>query len=366
MKKLFGFLKKEIKQMLRNPRMVVLIFLMPILQMILVSFAMNNEAQNIRLAVDCSANDYLMKNISDKAMASTWFQRDVECNGLSAFDAVQKGKADVAIIAPPGGFTKSVGNGNPQLQILIDASNILKAQAIEAYLNAIVASVINESRLLPKNPNPAINFKSRILFNPEMDSRFFMLPFLIVIMATMTIMSTISISMTREKEFGTMEMLISAPIEKSHIILGKTIPYIFVGFINLITVLSVGMLVFGIPFRGSILQFLLAFFIFATSMAAFAILLSTFCDTQQQAMLGMMIFLFLSIMLAGGLAPIDNMPIFLRVFAHIMPLSHYTFLTRNILLKGSDWGYFLPHASAIFLFGLVSAKLAVIRLKTTL
>jgi ABC-2 type transport system permease protein len=250
--------------------------------------------------------------------------------------------------------------------MLIDATNIIKAQAIEAYLHAITASAIKESRLLPKSYNFPINFKSRILFNPEMNSRFFMLPFIIAIMSTMTILSTICISMTREKEFGTIEMLISAPIKKMHIILGKTIPYIGVGSINLAMIVAVSMLIFDMPFRGSVLLFALAFLLFAISMSAFAILLSTFCSAQQQAMLGMITFLFISIMLSGGIAPIDNMPAILRFFAYLTPLSHYTSLARNILLKGSDYGYFLLHASAILLFGLIAAKLAIRQLKITL
>ncbi|MDR3179743.1 MAG: ABC transporter permease [Holosporaceae bacterium] len=363
--KLLVFWKKEIIQMIRNPRMVAVIFFMPILQMLLVSFAMNNEPQNIRLAVDCTANDYLVQKIYDKAIASGWFSK-IDAGDESPFAAIQKGHVDAAIIAPPGGFTKSVGAGDAKLQLLIDATNIIKAQAIEAYLNAIVTSVIKESRLVSSEPTSVINFKNRVLFNPEMSSRFFMLPFIIVIMCTMTILSTVCISMTREKECGTMEMLISAPIKKVHIILGKTIPYIGVGAINLVTIVTVSMLVFDMPFRGSIWQFVLAFLVFAASTSAFGILLSTFCAVQLQAMLGMMIFLFLSIMLSGGIAPIDNMPPFLRIFAYAMPLSHYTFLARNILLKGSDWGYFLAHLLAIFAFGLLSATFAMRRLKTTL
>jgi ABC-2 type transport system permease protein len=378
--KLLGFFKKEILQTLRNPKMVAAIFIMPIIQMILVSFAMNNVPQNIRLTMDCAPNDYLAQRIHDKAIASGWFQEasslpahksngsnEIDCWKKKPFDLIQKGYADVAIIAPSGGFTKSVGEGDAKVQVLADASNIIKAQAIELYMSAIITSVIKESKLLPDNSRSSpINFKGRVLFNPEMSSRFFMFPFLIVIMVAMTIMSTITISITKEKELGTMEMLISAPLNKMHIILGKTTPYICVGFINMTAIVSLGMLFFEIPFRGSLLLFVLSFLIFAISMAAFAVLLSTFCNTQQQAMLGMMICLFLFIMFSGGLAPIDNMPPILRFFAKITPLSHYTSLARNILLKGGSWEYFLQHASAIFFFGLVSAQIAIIRLKTTL
>jgi ABC-2 type transport system permease protein len=333
--------------------------------MLLISFAINNEPQNLRLILDCKPNDYLAIRIRDKAIASGRF---IHCSNIRRpFDAILSNEADAAIIAPPEGFSKSVGDGQPKLQALIDAINVLKAQAVEAYLKAIALSVIAESGLQPTaEKKNALRIETRTLFNPEMNTRYFLIPFLICLITAMTLLSMISISIVREKECGTIETLISAPIKKSHIILGKSLPYIVVCFLNVLSLMTLAIFVFKIPFRSSMLLFFIAFAVFAFVMAACALLLSTFCETQQQAMLGLMMFLFLSIMLSGGIFPIENMPKILQWIARLQPLSHFVFLARNIFLKGCDAYYFLQHNCAMLIFGAAASVWANNRLKTTL
>ena len=365
--RLLGFLKKEIIQTLRNRVMLVAILIMPLVQAVIITIALDNEAKNINLAIDCKANDYLMQKIKDKTTASIWFNK-VEPLQESPFRAIQTGKVDAVIIAPEKGFTKSVGNFKPQIQLLVDATNVLKAQAIEAYVKSIVGSVLKECQLLPSSvkTSSGIEFETRILFNPEMNSKYYLFPFLIVIITTIVLMSLVCISIAREKETGTIETLIAAPIKSYQLILGKSVPYVVIGFINLFTMLWMGKIIFDLPFRGNFPLFVLLFFVFAFAICSFGVFLSTFCQTQQQALLGMMIFLFLSLMLSGGLGAIENMPPMLRLLAHLMPLSHYTTLARNMILKGTDLQFFLTHTGAILLFGCVSAIVAFKRFKTTL
>ena len=364
---LFGFIKKEIIQTLRNRIMLVAILIMPLVQAVIITLALNNEAKNINLGIECKANDYMMQTILDKTISSGWFNK-VTLIQESPFRAIQKGKVDAVIIAPNGGFAKSVGNFKPQLQLLVDATNVLKAQSIEAYIKSIVGSVLKENKLsFPVGVSSSgVDFKIRILFNPEMNSTHYLYPFLIVIIMTVTLLSLICISITREKETGTIETLIAAPIRSYQLILGKCIPYIGIGFVNLFTMLGLGKIIFHLPFRGDFFLFVVLFFVFAFAICAFGVFLSTFCQTQQQAMLGMMIFLFLSLMLSGGLGAIENMPLLLKGFAHFLPLSHYTSLARNMILKGTDLHYFMLHTGSIFIFGFVSAILAFKRFKTTL
>lgn len=362
---LLGFIRKEIIQTLRNRIMLVAILIMPLIQAVIITLALNNEAKNINLGVECKANDYLMQNILDKTIASGWFNRITSVKE-SPFRAIQRGEVDAVLVASNGGFTRSVGNLKPQLQLLVDATNVLKAQAIESYMRSIVGSVLKESKLSSPTGVSGVNFKIRILFNPEMNSTHYLYPFLIVIIMTVTVLSLVCISITREKETGTIETLIAAPIKSYQLILGKCIPYIGIGFINLFTMLGLGKIIFHLPFRGNFFLFVVLFFIFAFAICSFGVFLSTFCKTQQQAMLGMMIFLFLAMMLSGGLGAIENMPPLLRWFSHLLPLSHYTSLARNMILKGTDLQYFTLHAGSIFIFGIVSSILAFKRFKTTL
>ena len=169
---LWGFIKKELLQMIRNKIMVAAILIMPLVQVILITLALNHEARNINLGLDCKPNDYMMRQIKDRAIASGWFNK-VEAIGESPFRALQTGKFDAVIAAPEKGFTKSVGQLSPQIQLMTDATNVLKAQAIEAYIKSISGAVLRENKLSSPVIGPNVSFKTRILFNPETNSTFF-------------------------------------------------------------------------------------------------------------------------------------------------------------------------------------------------
>lgn len=362
---LWGFIKKEIVQLLRNKVLMWAVLIMPLVQVIIISLALSFEAKNLKIAIDCKANDYIMQEIREKMEASGWFNK-VEPLKETSFRALQMGKIDAVLIAPEKGVTHSIGNFAPRAQLLIDATNVLKAQAIEGYVKAIASSVLQKNKLSCPMIAPNVVFKTRLLFNPEMNSTFFLYPFLMAIIIMITVLTLISISITREKENGTIETLISAPIKNYHIIIGKSVPYIGIGLINLLMMQFIGKIVFHLPFRGNFALFILLFFVFSFTIAAFAILLSTFCETQQQALMALMTFLFLSIMLSGGMGSIENMPLALQFFANLLPLSHYTSLLRNMILKGTDLQYFTIHTMAIFIFGLVTSLIAFKKFKTTL
>lgn len=360
---LWSFLKKEIIALLRDPVMLAAIMIMPMIQVVVLSQAITTEARNLRLAVDTKADDYALNRIYDHALGSGWFIK-VPPLQEDAAAAVQSGKADVAIVAPAGGLTKSIERGEGRLQVLIDATNVLKAQSIEAYLQGVVSHVMTEEmHTIPVQP---IIFQTRILFNPQLDTQQFIIPAILAILVLMSLLTLTCVSITREKENGTIETLISAPISKYDIILGKTIPYILVALINMFLIQSIGILLFNLPFQGSFLMFMAAFAVFCIPSSAAAVLLSTYTKTQQQAMLGMIIVLFLSLMLSGALFPVENMPLILQYVAELNPLMHFTYLVRNIILKGAGWAYFWEHALVMLGVGMVIAFFAARRFKTTL
>ncbi len=363
MKTLWGFFKKEMIALLRDPVMLMAILIMPVVQVIIFSQAITMEAKNLRLAIDLEPNDYMMERIYDHAIGSGWFTK-VNPSPQSAIDLVQSGKADVALIAPSGGLTKALGTGDAQVQVLIDATNVLKAQSIDSYLQGITAQVF-ASEFNQKLSSP-IGFSLRILFNPQLDTQLFLIPAIMAVLVLMSLLTLVSISITKEKETGTIETLISAPISKYDIILGKTVPYILIALLNMFIIQIVAVILFHLPFNGSFLMFMLSFICFVLPSCAVGVWLSTYTQTQQQAMLGLMIVLFLALMLSGALFPIENMPLVLQFVSYLNPLTHYIFLVRNILLKGSDWTYFAEHAAMMLLVGAFIAWAAVRRFKTTL
>lgn len=361
----YGFIKKEIIQLLRNPALLFALLITPLIQTAILNNSLSNTAQNIRMYMDAEPNDYVMAKVREKAASSKWFS-EVEPTAQDAFEVLRGGKADMVLVAPPKTFTRALGNGEPEMQILIDASNVVRAQAVQQYAQAIVARAVAESRLVMPQGISGVDFKTRILFNPELDTNFFCLPFVVAMLAGSSVLVLICDSMSREKEQGTFETLISAPIEKYHIILGKTIPFILVTVVNMISLLIESMLMFHLPFVGSVFQMIVIYLVFAVAMSAAAILVSTYCATQKQGMLATMMLLIVLMMLSGGMSPVDNMPPWLKTLANANPMYHFSELFRTLLLKGCEWGYLFDHLLPIVIFGLVCAFFAKLRFKTTL
>lgn len=359
MRKFLGFLKKELIGLVRDPVLLAAVLVMPAVQLVVLSGAITLEANNIRLAVDIAPGDTVMEQVYNHAIGSGWFVR-ADNTDKDPVRAVQSGAADVAIVAPAGGVTRGLGRGDGEIQILIDSMNILKAQSIEGYLNGIMAGAIQKAKLSP------LVFRPRILFNPELNTKWFIVPALIAILVFLSLLILITISITKEKENGTMETLISAPISKYDIAIGKVVPYVMVCFLIMISILAIGAVMFKIPFVGSGLEFVMAFVVFCIPATGAAVLLSTYARTQQQALLGVVIVAFLSLMLSGAMIPTENMPRFLQYISYANPLSHYAYIVRNVILKGAPWGYFMRHAAVMLVVGCGIWWVALRRFKTTL
>ena len=359
-----GFFKKEIVALLRDPILIVAILIMPVVQMILLSGAITFQADNLRLVMKSAPNDVVAERIYDHAIGAGFFVDAWVDETREPIDAVQSGAADVAIVMPDDGLTRGLGRGGAEIQILIDSMNILKAHSIEAYLRAIIARTVMDATQTPVAA--PINFNVRVLFNPQMNTKFFMVPSMVAILVFLSLLILISVSIAKEKETGTMETLISAPISKYDIVMGKVVPYVVVSFVVMLLIVVVGMLAFRVPFVGSQFMFLLSFLVFCVPACGIGVWLATYTHTQQQAMLGLIIVAFMSLMLSGAIISTENMPIVLRWISYINPLSHYAYLVRNIMLKGPDWVYFARHAAAMMGAGVVIWGVALRRFRTTL
>ncbi|MCM1294947.1 MAG: ABC transporter permease [Muribaculaceae bacterium] len=337
MKRFWGFFKKEIIALTRDKVLLSAVLIMPAVQLVIYSGAITLEAKNLRLAVDAAPGDIIMEKVYNHAIGSGWFVR-IPNTKLDAVTAVQSGVADVAIVAPSGGLTRALARGDGQIQILIDSMNILKAQSIEAYLQGVTLSAVKEMGYAM--PASQIGFNLRILFNPELNTKWFMVPSLIAILVFLSLLILITISITKEKETGTIETLISAPVSKYDIIAGKVLPYVAVSFVVMLSILIIGLWAYKLPFVGSVTLFMLGFVVFCIPATGIAVLLSNYTKTQQQALLGVVIVAFLMLMLSGAIFPTENMPKILQYISYVNPLSHYSYLVRNLILKGSDIGYF--------------------------
>lgn len=350
MRVLIGFFKKEIIALFRDPVLVAAVIIMPAVQLVVLSGAITLEANNLRLATDIRPGDTVLEQVYDHAIGSGWFVR-AKAREMDAADMVRSGVADVAVGAGAAGMTHDFSRGDGDgIQLLIDATNILKAQSIEAYMNGIMQSVISQTNMA-STASPPIAFNVRILFNPQLNTKWFMVPALIAVLVFLAMLILITISIAKEKENGTIETLMSAPIGRMDIILGKVLPYIAVSFVIMLTILAIGVLWFGIPFAGAGTMFVLGFLVFCFPASGMAVLLANYTGTQQQALLGVVIVAFLALMLSGALFPTENMPRVLHYISYANPLSHYAYLVRDVMLKGPGWMYFARHATIMIAAG---------------
>jgi ABC-2 type transport system permease protein len=362
---LIGFIKKELNQTLRDPRMKILLFVMPMVQMTLFGVAISTEVKNIRLAALFDSKDFVTRDIYERAIEGKWFKPAHSNGEQDPFKLIQSGQADAVIVAPPGGLTRAIGRGDAPLQVLVDATNVIQAQSVENYLRTIVQStVLDDLKItLPESP---IHFDLRILYNPSLETAIFMVPGVMCTLMVMTTMMLAMVAIVREKEMGTFETLISAPISSSEVIYGKTIPYVVLGMCNLPLVLSVAVFVFHVPMRGSLLVLALAAFTFVCTCVSIGTLISTFCKNQQQANLASFLFMFPAIMFSGLMFPIENMPSQIKWLAFCDPLYHYLGLLRNIMLKGGGFNYVVFHISTLAVMAVIFYLISFRRFHTTL
>ncbi len=365
MSPLGGFLRKEFKQALRDPRMKMLLFVAPMVQLTLFGVALSNDVKNIRLWAQPVSTDTVLRHIYERSIASRWFLPAHSERGEDPVTLLKAGKIDAAWIAPPGGLTDALGKGSADLQLLVNATNVIQARSVEGYLTAIVTQTLRDDLKLSP-PEMPIRLDTRVLYNPTLQTSYFMVPgVMCMLICIITILLT-SMSITREKEMGTFEMLISAPVTSSEVILGKTIPYVVLGMSNVPLILAVAVFVFGVPMRGSLLVLVLAAFAFVCTSVAIGTLISTFARNQQQSTLGGFLFLFPAILLSGLMFPLENMPTLMKGLSFLDPLSHFLALLRNIMLKGGEPIFVLKHVSILIGMAIVTVTLSYKRFHTTL
>jgi len=359
-----GFFRKEMVQTLRDPRMRALIFVAPILQLVIFGYAISTEVRNIKLAVACAPDDTLARRMEERAYASGWFI-PARTTGNDPFAWVQSGQADAVVVAPVGGVSRNMRRNGARVQLLVDATNVMRARAAERYLQVTLQKVLQDA-IPGAQATSGLGFDIRMLYNPAMQTSYFLVPgVMMMLLCLITILLT-AMSLVREKEMGTFETLISAPLQNWEILAGKTLPFMLLGMLLVHIILVAAVLLFGLPFRGTYWKFLVAGFMFVCTTISVGTLISTVARRQQQAMMATFLFLFPAIMLSGMMFPLENMPEVLRVVAYLNPLKYMLTLLRNILLKGGDDWVFWTNLGALFLIGVVAVGVSFNRFRQRL
>lgn len=357
MRTLIGFIKKEFLQSLRDPRMRVLLFIAPCVQLTIFGVALSTEAKNIRLSLVGAPSDSLLQTIYRDCLASGWFI-PAQTTSADPFQQMQKDEADAVMVAPPGGLDKAVGRGRGQVQLLVNAINVTRGQSIERYFMAVTQSQF------PKIP--PLQFDVRVLYNPALRSAYFLIPGVMSLLVCLITILLTSMSIAKEKEIGTFETLISAPVHPEEVLLGKTIPYVLLGLSNIPLIMAVAVFIFDLPLRGSLWWLLLSSIVFVFCTVGIGLLISTLAKNQQQSMMGGFLFLFPAMLLSGLVFPIENMPWAIRIFSYFNPLTYFIEILRNITLKGGDARLILFNVAVLSAMAVFVIFVSWRRFKTTL
>ncbi|MCK9584490.1 MAG: ABC transporter permease [Candidatus Cloacimonetes bacterium] len=318
--------EKEVFHILRDSRTLTIIFIMPLLQLIIFGYAMNMEIRQVPLVVDDSALNSSSQALIDAFIHTDYFRLVPKDEGILNPGELFKERRAQATLSIPQGF----GKDSFTVLLKIDASDPNSAQMIQNYANGIVNNRFAIA-------GAGITLQPLILYNPDLKSSFFFVPGLIALILVMICALLTSISISREKEMGTMEQILVSPVSATEILLGKVLPYIFLGLMDALLILGVGMLLFQVPFRGEFIVFLGFTFLYVLTSLCLGLLVSTVAKTQQGAMmmaLGMT--LLPTLLLSGYMFPISSMPVILQKITYIIPARYYLQIIRGIMLKGNS------------------------------
>lgn len=337
MKRFIGFVTKEFYHIFRDKRTLFILFGMPIAQIILFGFAITNEINNVNIAILDQSKDVATQKIIAKINASKYFVVKQNISHENEIENVfKKGKVK-AVLVFENHFIKNLETKKQaKVQVITDATDPNIANTVTNYVNAILQNYTQQ--LNRNNPTAySIQTQTQLYYNPELKSVFNFVPGVMTIILMLVSAMMTSISITREKEMGTMEVLLVSPLKPFQVIIGKVFPYIFLSIINATIIVLLGYFVFKMPIVGSF--FLLAFesILFIITALSLGILISTVTDSQQTAMMISLFGLMLPvIILSGFIFPISSMPLPMQIISNIIPAKWFIIIVKAVMLKGAS------------------------------
>lgn len=334
-----NFIIKEIKHIIRDTRTLIIAVLIPVLLLIVFGYVISTDIKNVNIAVYDQSNDYQSQRLVSKMASSGYFVPVMIIKSRDEIDAAfRRGKVKM-VLAIGSNFAHTLAvKGIADVQIITDASEPNIANIIGSFAQAVISSFVVENNPSAHIKPPPLSIETRMLYNSEMKAVFMFVPgTMVLILMLITAMLT-SVSITREKELGTMEVLLVSPLRPWQIIFGKVLPYIVLAMINAIVIIVMGVVVFGLPIRGSIPLLFLVCLQFIMLALALGIFVSSVSKTQTVALFISMIVLMLpTIILSGFIFPLENMHMILQVISYILPPRHFLSALKTIMIKGQGF-----------------------------
>lgn len=335
-----ALVRKELRQLFRDPKTKRVIFVSPVIQLVLFGYAVNTDVRQVPMQVVDHDRTALSRRLVDAFTASGYFRvAGTSDDPATLGRALDEGRAVVGLHVPPGFAADVQGGRSGTIQILVDGSNSNTATVAQGYAARIVQRfAMEQARSAGALPPGGVELRARAWFNPSLASQVYNVPAVCgVIVLLMSLLLT-AMAVVREREMGTLDQLLVSPLGPGELMLGKTIPVAVIAFLQLALVVTVALLWFGIPLRGSIPLLLGASVLFVLAGLSAGLFISTISRTQQEAFLTMFLFILPAIILSGFLYPVETMPEVFQALTLANPLRHFLEIVRGIFLKGAGVG----------------------------
>jgi ABC-2 type transport system permease protein len=374
LERLKHMLIKEFIQIFRDPRMRAVIFMVPLIQVIIFGYAVSTDVRHVPTALYDLDNTPASRDLVARFEGSTYFdvvQRVTNDRELQ--EVIDSGKAKV-VLRLNHGFSGLLNGGHTAaVQLILDGSDSNTTSIVMGY-SARIAAAYNNRILLERIARTTgakfeaepVTIASRAWFNPNLESRFFFLPGVIAQLVMIISIILSSMAIVREREIGTMEQIMVTPIGRMEFILGKTIPFALIGFVDVALVSAIAVLWFQVPLEGHLLTLFFATGLFLLSTLGVGLFISTVSQTQQQAMMTTFFFMMPAILLSGFIYPIANMPPAIQWLTYLNPLRYFLVIIRGVYLKGTAFAVLWPQMAALAGLGVGMLSLAASRFKKTM
>lgn len=372
-RRLTAIILKEFIQLVRDRRTLAMAILMPVVQLFLFGYAITTDVKHLPTAVLDLSRSPESRRLLESFTNTQYYDLRFYVRDMDEIEhLINSGKARVGIVIPPD-YTRRLLNGDQvTVQVLVDASDPMVARS--AITTARTLGQLRSFEAIIARISPAggsgedlpFDVRVRAWYNPDLRSVNFMVPGLLAVVLQLLTMLLTAMAIVRERELGTLEQLVVTPITRAELMLGKILPYVALGYVDITLALLVSSFWFNVPIRGSVLLLYLLTLLFYLSTLGMGILISTLSRNQRQAMQGTFFIVFPSFLISGFLFPREGMPLFLQWLGYLLPLTHFLIIVRGIILKGIGLSYLWPQVLPMTALGLAFFIASVLRFQKRL
>ncbi len=354
MKRFLGFVRKEFLHIFRDPLTMIIIFVIPAIQILLFGFVISTELKKTKIAFLDHSKDEITRQITAKICSSGFFIKYAEPVGYRDAEEMLRQNRVKAVIIPEEDFgRKLISEGTASLHIIADGSEPNMATLITSHISAIISDFNNELAGSGMQKLVLVQPEVRMFYNPALKGQFMFVPGVITLILILICALMTSITITREKEFGTMEVLLVSPLRPVQIILGKVLPYFILSFVDVILILLLSWFVFKLPVKGNLALLLAELMLYILMSLSLGILISTVAKNMQQAIFISLVGMMLpTVLLSGFIIPVESMPLPYQWFSKILPPAYFITIIKNIMIKGTGIGFVWKETLFLVLFTL--------------